>query len=99
MSSPTQCGSPLTSFTPKPVGDPSPRHREGQTRPILIQHGRLDPLVPVQQSICLVRELEKRVDRSQLEFNILEDARHPDPLFETDENTDRVFGFLDAHLK
>jgi acetyl esterase/lipase len=67
--------------------------------PILIQHGRLDPLVPVQQSICFVQELEKRVDLSLFEFDILKNAAHGDPLFETEENTDRVFQFLDSHLK
>jgi acetyl esterase/lipase len=67
--------------------------------PILIQHGRLDPLVPVQQSICFVQELEKRVDRSRFEFDIVEEAAHGDPLFETEKNMDRVFQFLDSHLK
>ena len=30
---------------------------------ILIQYGRLDPLVPVQQSICFVQELKKWLAR------------------------------------
>jgi acetyl esterase/lipase len=67
--------------------------------PILIQHGRLDPLVPVQQSICFAQELEKRVGPDRFEFDILENAGHGDPLFETEENVDRVFRFLDLHLK
>jgi len=67
--------------------------------PILIQHGRLDPLVPVQQSICFAQELEKRVGPDRFEFDILENAGHGDPLFETEENMDRVFQFLDLHLK
>ena len=66
--------------------------------PILIQHGRLDLQVPVQQSICFVQELEKRVSHDRFEFDILENAGHGDPLFETEDNMERVFRFLDCHL-
>jgi len=67
--------------------------------PILIQHGRLDTMVPVQQSIMFVEKLEKYVSHDRFEFDIIEGAGHGDPLFETDENMDRVFSFLDKHLK
>lgn len=67
--------------------------------PILIQHGRLDTLVPVQQSIMFVEKLEKFIDRSRFEFNILEGAGHGLPVFDSKENMDRVLAFLDKHLK
>ena len=67
--------------------------------PILIQHGRLDPMVPVQQSIIFVQKLQELVGHERLEFDILENAGHGDPLFETDENIDRVFRFIDRYLK
>jgi len=67
--------------------------------PLLIQHGRIDPLVPVQQSMILAQKLEEVVGHARFEFDILEDAGHGDPLFETDENLDRVFQFLDRYLK
>lgn len=67
--------------------------------PLLIQHGRIDPLVPVQQSMILAQRLEEIAGRERFEFEILENAGHGDPLFETDENIGRVFGFLDRHLK
>lgn len=67
--------------------------------PILIQHGRLDTLVPVQQSIMFVEKLGKYVPNDRFEFDILEGAGHGDPLFETEENMARVFSFLDRHLK
>jgi acetyl esterase/lipase len=70
-----------------------------QMPPILIQHGRLDHLVPVQQSIIFARKLEKYVNSDRFEFEILENADHGDPLFETEENMNRVFTFLDKHLK
>jgi acetyl esterase/lipase len=67
--------------------------------PLLIQHGRLDTLVPIQQSMVFVEKLEKYVSPDRFEFDIIEGAGHGDPLFETDENMGRVFAFLDRHLK
>jgi acetyl esterase/lipase len=67
--------------------------------PILIQHGRLDTLVPVQQSMIFVEKLKKYVSLDRFEFDIIEGAGHGDPLFETDENMNRVFTFLDQYLK
>ena len=67
--------------------------------PLLIQHGRLDSLVPVQQSMIFVEKLKKYVSHNRFEFDILEGAGHADPLFETDENMNKVFAFLDEHLK
>ena len=67
--------------------------------PILIQHGRLDTMVPVQQSMMFAEKLEKYVSHDRFEFDILEGAGHGDPLFETEENMERVFSFLDRYLK
>jgi acetyl esterase/lipase len=66
--------------------------------PILIQHGSLDTMVPVQQSIIFAGKLEKYVGHDRFEFDILEGAGHGDSLFETDENMNRVFSFLDKYL-
>jgi acetyl esterase/lipase len=67
--------------------------------PLLIQHGRLDSMVPVQQSMIFAEKLARIVGQDCFEFNILEGAGHGDPLFETDENMERVFSFLDRYLK
>jgi acetyl esterase/lipase len=67
--------------------------------PLLIQHGRLDALVPVQQSIEFVEKLEKIVPSGRFEFDIIEGAGHGGDLFETDENIERVFSFLEQHIK
>lgn len=67
--------------------------------PILIQHGRLDPLVPVQQSEIFARELEKIVSPDRFEFDILEGAGHGDPQFESEDNMNRVFRFIDLHVE
>jgi hypothetical protein len=55
--------------------------------------------VPVQQSMILAQKLEEVVGPERFEFDILENAGHGDPLFETDENMNRVFRFLDRYLK
>jgi len=67
--------------------------------PILVQHGRLDTLVPVQQSMIFVEKLQKYVSPDRFEFDIIEGVGHADPLFETDQNMNRVLAFLDRHLK
>jgi dipeptidyl aminopeptidase/acylaminoacyl peptidase len=67
--------------------------------PILIQHGRLDTMVPVQQSMMFVEKMEKYVSHDRFEFDILEGVGHSDPLFESKENMERVFSFLDKYLK
>ncbi len=66
--------------------------------PFLIQHGRRDSIVPVEQSINFAAQIQKIAgpDRAILEF--LENADHGDPLFETPENIRRVFDFFDSHL-
>ncbi len=67
--------------------------------PILIQHGRMDALVPVEQSIIFVQKLKELVSREKFEFEILQNAGHGDPLFETEANISRVFQFIDRYLK
>ncbi len=67
--------------------------------PILIQHGRKDHLVPFQQSVIFAEAIRQFVGPERVEFEILENADHADPLFETDENTSRMFTFLDKHLR
>jgi acetyl esterase/lipase len=70
-----------------------------QMPPLLIQHGRLDTLVPVQQSMLFAEKLEKYVSQDRFEFDILEGAGHSDPLFVTERNMDRVFSFLNKYLQ
>ena len=67
--------------------------------PLLIQHGSLDTMVPVQQSIMFAEKLGKYISGDRFEFDIVEGAGHGDPLFETEENMERVFSFLDKYLR
>jgi acetyl esterase/lipase len=65
----------------------------------LIQHGRIDPGIPVQQSIHFASTLTRIAGNDKVILEILEGAQHADPAFETPENVERVFRFLDCHLK
>jgi acetyl esterase/lipase len=67
--------------------------------PILIQHGRLDAMVPVQQSIIFAQKLEQIVSPDRFEFDILEGAGHGDPQFESEDNLNRVFRFIERHVE
>jgi acetyl esterase/lipase len=67
--------------------------------PFFIQHGIKDPVVPVQQSIGLAVKLKSVLGDNMVILDLLEQAQHADPLFETQENVENVFRFLDKHLK
>jgi acetyl esterase/lipase len=67
--------------------------------PIVIQHGRLDAMVPVQQSIIFAQKLEQIVSPDRFEFDILEGAGHGDPQFESEDNLNRVFRFIERHVE
>lgn len=62
--------------------------------PMLFQHGRRDPVVPVIQSIELVEKLKEKFGENCVTLEVLENAEHADPAFETKENINRVFRFL-----
>jgi dipeptidyl aminopeptidase/acylaminoacyl peptidase len=67
--------------------------------PFLIQHGRRDGIVPVEQSINFAAQIEKIAGPHRATLEILEEADHGDSLFETPENIRRVMDFFDLHLK
>jgi acetyl esterase/lipase len=67
--------------------------------PFLIQHGLKDSIVPVQQSLNFAAEIEKISDAKRVTLEILNEADHGDPLFETAENVSRVLDFIEQQLK
>lgn len=67
--------------------------------PFLLQHGTLDPVVPVQHSIELAAKLRQVLGEEHVALDLLEGAEHGDVCFETPENVDRVLDFLDMYLK
>lgn len=66
----------------------------GHAPPMLLQHGRKDPVVPVQQSIEFAARLKKACGEERIILEILDQAEHADAAFETRENVERVFRFL-----
>ena len=79
--------SPMTYVTP-------------QVPPFFIQHGELDQVVPVQQSINLAARIAQVAGPDKVILEVLPGVHHHgDPAFETAENLGRVFRFLDEHLK
>ena len=67
--------------------------------PFLLQHGTQDAIVPVQQSINLAARLAAVLGEQMVTLELLEGAGHADPAFETPQNVERVFDFLDTCLK
>jgi acetyl esterase/lipase len=67
--------------------------------PFFIQHGTRDATVPVQHSIELAAKLGQIIGEDNVILGLIENAEHEDPKFETQENVNRVFAFLDKHLK
>ena len=66
--------------------------------PFFLQHGTLDPVVPVQMSINFAAKLEQALGKHQVQLGLLEGAEHGDPLFESPENVAKVFNFLDKFI-
>lgn len=69
----------------------------------LIQHGTADTNVPITQSENFTKELTSVLGSDKVTFEAMEGAGHGDfgavKAFETQENIDRVFAFLDSQLK
>jgi acetyl esterase/lipase len=64
----------------------------------LIQHGSLDQLVPVEQSINFAKKIEEIAGKEKVILEILNGSIHADPAFESKENVERVFKFIDEHF-
>ena len=67
--------------------------------PFFIQHGAIDHLVPYQQSANLASKLESVIGKEKVTFELLENNDHGGPGFTTEQNINKVFTFLDQHLK
>ena len=92
-------GSPITQ-SPGRVKNASPMtYIKRYTPPFFIQHGLKDEIVPVEQSIHFAEHFARIAGLEKITFEILKDAKHADPLFDTPENIQKAFDFLDAHLK
>jgi acetyl esterase/lipase len=66
--------------------------------PMLLQHGILDCMVPYEQSVMFQEAAEKIAGPGRVELDLFDRAAHCDPLFETSENMNRIFEFIERHL-
>ena len=67
--------------------------------PFLIEHGTKDQVVPTQQSVQFAEKLSLVIGKENVSLHLLQGAMHGGPQYETKENIDLVFSFLDAILK
>lgn len=68
--------------------------------PYFIQHGSMDHIVPIQQSMLLFNKLQEVVeDKDKITFDILQGVDHEGIKFKTPENIEKVFTFLDKYMK
>lgn len=63
--------------------------------PMLIQHGRVDEVVPYQQSLEFVKKAKDICGEEKIVYDIIEGANHGDPLFSTPENLQKVYAFIE----
>jgi len=66
--------------------------------PCFIQHGMNDDTVPYQQSVQFVEKVKRVCGADRVHLELIEDARHADPKFETTMNVKKVLDFLTQHL-
>jgi acetyl esterase/lipase len=67
--------------------------------PFFIQHGLIDHLVPYQQSVNLANKLEQVIGKEKVTIELLPGTDHGGPNYETEQNLNKVFVFLDEILK
>jgi len=91
-------GAKITKIPEKVVEANPETYIHPQAAPALIQHGDRDPVVPVQQSIGMAEKLSLAIGSENAVLEVLDGAGHSGPQFETPENLDRIFAFLDRRL-
>ncbi len=67
--------------------------------PVLIQHGRYDPVVPYQQATELYKKIIETAGEKMAELDISDLYTHADPGYADPQSVERIFSFLAAHLK
>lgn len=75
------------------------RYLHKEMPPVMIQHGNRDEIVPMQQSIEFAIAAEKLLGKDWGRIEIIPEAIHSSVLFETEENLEKVFSFIDSVWK
>jgi acetyl esterase/lipase len=66
--------------------------------PVLLQHGRYDPVVPYQQSVELCERINAVAGGGRAELDLYEDLLHADPGFSLEPSVSRIFDFLGKYV-
>jgi len=92
-------GFPVTS-NPERAGKANPEtYISSAAPPFFIENGDKDSTVPPSQNAHLAAVLEKAIGKEKVVYVSLPGAGHGGPEFETAENLEKVFEFLDRFLK
>ena len=67
--------------------------------PIFIQHGRIDDIITRLQSVQFAEKLKSVIGPDKVYLELLDNAGHGGPKFDTPENINKVLNFLDKYLK
>ena len=66
--------------------------------PVLIQHGKYDPIIPYQQAVELYEKIISVAGAGMAELDLSDEFLHADPGYAAPASVDRIFKFLDKHL-
>jgi len=92
-------GQPIATVPDKAKAADPASYLDPSDPPFFIQHGDADALVPTEQSIVFAARARAVLGEDKVVFSLLPGAGHGDPAFETPQNLEKVFAFLDRHLK
>lgn len=67
--------------------------------PFFIQHGQIDNLVPYQQSVNLASKLSAIIGEEKVTLELFPDSGHGGPAFNSEQNLNKIFVFLEQYLK
>lgn len=74
------------------------KNLHSQLPPLLIQHGTMDQILPMQQSIRFFTEANRICGDQRVTLDLIRGAIHSSLKFETQENLDQIFSFLSRVL-
>ena len=66
--------------------------------PVLILHGKYDPLVPYQQSVTLYEKICKICGNDHAKLIISDDCTHADTKYENEPYTSEIFEFINKYI-
>jgi len=66
--------------------------------PVLLQHGKRDPLIPYQQALDMYDKIIEIAGEGRAELDISEEFMHADPGYASPESVERIYGFIDKFV-